>query len=297
MKQIWSKTNFDITVVTPTLGGGTLIKTIKQLNRGTVVPGVILVCIPETMVKRLNEKILEIKNVKIVRTKCKGQVAQRIEGFKKANSEWVLQLDDDIHVFENCLEKLYKCAISMKNHSVIAPAFVYTSDHTSICKNEVKEIMPHKIKSFLYGSKDYREGSLTRTGENFGVDATKKRAGLLVPVEWVPGGCALHYRENLVLENFYPYPGKAFSEDVLHSIMMRKKEINLYVLSDAICGLDDRTEKGGLIDHIKLPIYEYRIKRYIVDQINGSQLFLILDKIIGWVFRVIKLWRKAGKRS
>ena len=47
-----------------------------------------------------------MKKIQIIHSKIKGQVKQRIEGFKNVKNNIVVQLDDDIILKEDCLEKL-----------------------------------------------------------------------------------------------------------------------------------------------------------------------------------------------
>ena len=88
----------DISVVIATLGGNTTSRTVSLLNSGSTKPEEILICIPYEYESRVDD-LKEINNVKIISTKCKGQVPQRIEGFKKAVSQYVLQLDDDMYIY------------------------------------------------------------------------------------------------------------------------------------------------------------------------------------------------------
>ena len=42
--------------------------------------------------------------------------------------------------------------------------------------------------------------------------------------EWLSGGAVIHYKKNLILNNYYPYNFyKSFCEDILHSLILRKK--------------------------------------------------------------------------
>jgi hypothetical protein len=83
-----------LTVVIPTLGGGTLKGTIDALNRGSLVPAEILVCIPAAEAHRVRD--LSPHNVKVLVTDCRGQVPQRAAGFRNASHEIVVQQDADI---------------------------------------------------------------------------------------------------------------------------------------------------------------------------------------------------------
>jgi len=105
-----------LSVVIPTLGGESLARTIEQLNHGTIVPEEILVCIPEETAFRIEN--MSFHNVKIVKTKCRGQVAQRALGFQQACHELVLQFDDDIHPRETCLQSMIECLARFSNVAV-----------------------------------------------------------------------------------------------------------------------------------------------------------------------------------
>ena len=90
-----------MTVVIATLGGDTLRETIETINRGSIVPEEILVCIPTNESDRVQN--FSYKNVKIFVTACRGQVAQRAIGFQNVSHNIVMQLDDDILLDEHCI--------------------------------------------------------------------------------------------------------------------------------------------------------------------------------------------------
>jgi hypothetical protein len=83
-----------ITVVIATLGGDSLASTIQSLNSGTIVPAEILVCVPVENVSKV--AYLQGGTTSFVKTDFRGQVAQRIAGFRRASNELVMQLDDDL---------------------------------------------------------------------------------------------------------------------------------------------------------------------------------------------------------
>ena len=99
-----------VSVVIATLGGELLKDTIEQLNKGSIIPTEILICIPEE--DFIEGKEMEVFNVKIIKTECRGQVAQRAVGFREARCPYVLQLDDDIILDHSCLEELWKVVSS-----------------------------------------------------------------------------------------------------------------------------------------------------------------------------------------
>lgn len=121
------QTPFSISVVIPTLGGESLVGTIEQLNRGTLVPKEILICIPEEDAFKVEN--IHIPNVKIIKTNIRGQVAQRAIGFQFAENQLVMQLDDDILVRKTCLEKMVELILENPKFA-IAPKFYDSTSGT-----------------------------------------------------------------------------------------------------------------------------------------------------------------------
>ena len=82
-------------------------------------------CIPEQDAFRVKD--LSYPNVRVIKTKCKGQVFQRIEGFKQAKCNYVVQLDDDIYVYEECLDLLVQSLEKFCGKAAISPSFIFLS--------------------------------------------------------------------------------------------------------------------------------------------------------------------------
>ena len=80
--------------------------------------------------------ISEHQNIEIVWTRARGQVAQRAVGLSMADSEFIVQLDDDILLEYDCLEKLLLAAKRVGAKSAISPAFI---------KPESDESLYHKL--------------------------------------------------------------------------------------------------------------------------------------------------------
>src|SRR3972149_5294354 len=117
--------NNDVTVVIPTLGSLSIWKTIEALNGGTLKPKEILLCIPGSFVERIRPALPP--NVRKLVTDVTGQVPQRQFGFRVANNEYVLQLDDDIEVSRDCLMILRDYLSEMEYPACVAPKLIDTS--------------------------------------------------------------------------------------------------------------------------------------------------------------------------
>ena len=217
-----------VSVVIATLGGSCLRETIEVLNRGTMVPAEILVCIPQREADRVAG--LRYPNVRIVETACRGQVAQRAVGFRAAAGELVMQLDDDMLLDEDCMELLLETMERHGPRASVSPAVLCLENGESLYKGPAKELDPVR-RGYLWllgGSKRFRPGTISMYGGMTGIDPAVTGEQVL-EVEWLPGGCALHSREFLVTEDFFPYPGKAYYEDLIHSWHLTEKKVRLFV--------------------------------------------------------------------
>jgi GT2 family glycosyltransferase len=225
-----------ITVVIATLGSESLAATINSLNSGSVCPKEILVCIPTDNAWKV--AYLQGGNTSIVQTEFRGQVAQRAAGFQLASCPLVLQLDDDLVLDRFCLERLAATLKLLGPKAAVAPALVDLKTGQSVYKKPKKNRVVLGLYYWLMnGARGYEPGRIDRSGSSVGVDPSVSPAPLY-DVEWLAGGCVLHHRENLVMENFWPLPGKAYYEDVVHSSILAASGIRLVIDPSAICSLE-----------------------------------------------------------
>lgn len=273
-----------VTVVIATLGGDSLRRTIAQLNRGSVVPEEILVCVPEAA--SFSPETVPYDNVRVVVSGRRGQVIQRIAGFKSARTDYVLQLDDDMYLDEDCLERLLREAARLGDRCALAPTIVYT-DTRAPCHSMRGRRAPSWLERKIHGDDLSVPGRITRAGANVELDFSASIESS-EPSEWLPGGCVLHQRKNVVLENYYPFAGKAYGEDTIHSVTMRQKGIQLYVVRDAICAMDYVGDLGlsvpGMLRYIYL---EFRWRRHLVKLTSGSVAMVACDVVRKYGRRIV----------
>lgn len=224
-----------LTVVIATLGGDSLKRTIQRLNAGSIVPDEILICIPACD----SHKVLNLSfpNAKVIATSCKGQVAQRAIGFKNASYDYVMQLDDDLLVDKYCVEYLLETLKAHGPKAAVAPSFFWVSTRESFYKAPRNKTLLKWYYWILNGRVGYQPGKITHAGTSVGIDPSSADNEIF-DVDWLAGGCVMHRKENLVLDNFYPFAGKAYCEDILHSHYLKKKGLQLFVGSKAICWLE-----------------------------------------------------------
>lgn len=273
-----------LSVVIPTLGGASLRGTIEQLNRGTLIPAEILVCIPEEEAFRVEN--LFIHNVVVVKTNIRGQVAQRAIGFGYAKYKMVLQLDDDVLLNEEAVQDLAKALCQLGPGNALAP--VYFDATTGRCFHEVRSGLSEYLASLYYyvvcgapwGRK--RMGVVTAIGLCFGVDSNYCSSKYF-ETEWLPGGCVLCFREDLIKEDYFPFAGKAYSEDIIHSFLRKNIGIRHWIIPSAKC-IIDAAEPETCPSSI---LAQFKAHRYFVKLIGGQAWRLALYETLSRVKRVL----------
>jgi hypothetical protein len=251
-----------VSVVIATLGGNSLKSTIDQLNAGSVAPDEILVCIPEKESHRLDGYTQS--NVKVVVTGVQGQVAQRSVGFRMVSNELVMQLDDDVLLEENCLQTLVAQLEQNGPCCAIAPALRWLDTRKSVYKTAPTKAWARLFYWCVNGTAGYHPGAVTKAGTEIGLSGEGPTTAC-AEAQWLPGGCILHRRRNLVLDDFYPFSGKAFCEDLIHSHLLRQRAVRLIVSNTGVAYLTntptERLRFGAFLRALKA---EARARRYYV---------------------------------
>ena len=231
-----SSETVDVSVVIPSLGGPSLTETINSLNAGSVLPYEILICIPDGYSLKITAWP---SNVKVLFCPVKGQVAQRNYGFSHAKSAYVMQLDDDMILSFDCLKNLFSTIIDRNDPVAVAPLLVNKKNNQESCAEKQAISLGKRIYYWLAnGHRGYQPGQIMLSG--FALSPSrheKKQIGknATLTVGWLSGGCILHKKTNLVLENYYPFKGKAYCEDLIHSHLMKKNGVGLLVNLKAEC--------------------------------------------------------------
>ena len=268
-----------LSVVIPSLGGD-LDQTLVALNSGTIIPDEIIISLPDSscIVKNCNV----YPNIRIIYTGQYGQVQQRIYGFKHSRFDYILQLDDDIIVDERCLEYLIKAIRTMKEKGAVSPYWYDIDNKPLACEEKTGWGMVFYYW-IINGVRGYSPGEVSLAGTNFGVNP-KEVHGEIINVDWQPGGCILHNKKNLILDNYYPYEGKAYSEDLIHSHLLRKSGLSLFVVSRARCmtKLNPRLSLRGELYR------DFKARLYFVKMANLSIVRMYLHYIIYTMKSIIK---------
>jgi len=275
-----------ISVVIPSLGGDLTI-VLNSLNFGSVKPDEIIVVLPDESCSIVN--LDNYSNVRVIYSKRYGQVYQRICGFEKSKNEYILQLDDDIVVSYNCIKLLISLIVKDKRKIAVSPCWFNIDNGKPLHQGKVNGFIMSLYYWIVNGKKGYKPGELSRAGTNFGINpeyvSTK-----FIDVSWQPGGCVLHKRSNLILNDYYPYEGKAYYEDLIHSFLLRMSGVTLVVNVESTC----MTHVNPRIKLGKEIIFDIRARRYFVKLANLSVFRMYVFYII-YIFRTI-LYYTVSKR-
>lgn len=259
----------NLTIVIPTVGEKSLQNVIENLNLTNSRPKKILVMIYKENLRKINNDIYLHDNVEIVQTNFPGQVNQRVEGFKLATTDFVMQLDADCYINNQSIKTMINFLKINKDVSV-GPCFIDINNNLPIHKLNNNNKVSQFIKNLVLGFPNNHKimGKVSKSGTNFGVDFFFLKEGA-IEVEWIPGGCLMHHKKNLYLIDYYPFNGKAYYEDLIHSKILIKKNIKLFILKDAICKTDFPIFPKKFKEFIKyMKAYSYNSKIYDVSIIR-----------------------------
>jgi glycosyltransferase involved in cell wall biosynthesis len=273
----------NISVVIPTLGNKNLKLTLDSIEKSSISLLEVIIVIPNNF--KISFDLNEFKRLNIVTltTDKGGQVFQRSEGFKISKGDFVLQLDDDIEFNENFIEGLVNTLISLPNKSSVSPLLtnrlnnsVYRGSFTSLSR---------LFYALFYFDFLLKEGSINSFGKSIGFITINK----ILKVDWLPGGCVLHRKENLILKNYFPFKSKAFMEDLYHSYYLKENGISLYVNSNLNAIIVEPKEELNSTKLVTDKINEFKIRKHFFLLTGTSSIKYYWTCLVDFGVTVIKL--------
>ena len=275
-----------VSIVIPTLGHSKIKLCLNKIQLSLHHPKEIIIVVPKENYQKLRSISFFYKNlnIKIVLSKKKNQVHQRILGFKKSKFKYIMQLDDDVKIDKYCLFNLFDF-IKRKHKIVVAPKYTDKLKLSKIYKkpNSILLKIYHWLINSNYG---YAPGCISLSGFNYSDES--KNSGFKMH-EWLSGGAIMHEKENLILKNYYPYNFKrSYCEDILHSLILRKNKISLIKLYSAKVSTAQSTRinnEVSILLIIKNMFQEFLIRFYIVKNFNLSIFRLFVFYLI-YILRI-----------
>lgn len=266
-----------LSIVIVTLGGETLEHTIQSIMDSSIVPNEIIISIP--IEEALNVMHLQSGTVRIHASNLRGQVAQRCEGFKVASGDFVIQMDDDILVEPSSIESLIRALQELPKKSACAPSLYFKDSDKSVYSMIRTNSFFQKLYYWiLNGRAGYQEGVITKAGTEIGVSLSKSQERKIYETEWLPGGMAIHRNENLIIENYFPFSGKAYNEDLYHSLELRRNDCSLFICGTIKAWIDDpRLEnKSPIKQTLRALKKDYLSRKLLVKRLDKSIIRLHL---------------------
>lgn len=253
-----------VTVVIPSLGGATLGQTIQGLNAGIYRPAEIIACVPEDA--QMPTYFDGVQNLSVLRLPFRGQVKQRAAGFAAARQSFVLQLDDDLEFSSDGLRRLIDSLRALGPGNAVGPVLVVSGSEEPWAPRAsgYLSLLQDAVVGLLHGPPFGRRrmGRIGRTGWNFAVDHRFVEEPLF-SVDWLPGGCVLHFRDSVILEDYFPFSGKAYGEDLLMSQILRRRGIKLWVVPSSRCGVEPVPSSGAPPVRFQRLLQRLKVRDYI----------------------------------
>lgn len=263
-----------ITVVIPTLGTKNMKRSLKILNSNKYIKKIII-SLPKNYEFRNYDK--NMKKIKIIHSKIKGQVKQRISAFKFIKTSNVIYMDDDLIINNNLVNNLLDKKLQMGLRSAIAPIYFEKKNNKKIHPLDGNFFFRLKkiIHYLLFGAPiNYkRMGTVSLAGSCYGVDSDYINKNPF-KTSWIPGGCFIISKKHMINFDYFKSNGKAFCEDLIFSHLLQKKKVDLYV------DVNSKVLTGG----------PTRIKKKsdIIDYLEGHKIFCKVANLKN--FRV-QIWR------
>ena len=225
---------FKLSIVIPTVGEESLDKLLEQIKLGSFIPNEIIVVFPTIdIVKTIR---LNPDGIKLFRSSKSGQVAQRSYGIHKAKNKYILQLDADIEIKKDTIEKLIFAYFIYGPKVVVGPQI-----KCPINEGNSKKIKEKKWKVFF---KIFGGGNINIVDRKkpFRYDSwfydfrQPLKSGY---TNVLPGACVLFNKDYYKNFDYFPFKGKALGEDILNSIYFQKYGCQLYYEAEAKISMED----------------------------------------------------------
>ena len=235
----------DISVIIATNLRNISEKIIEQLNNYSVNGINVLISIPPNLSLEKAYDLGFSEDINIIKSDLIGQVNQRQYAYKFCKTKLILQMDDDIEFDYSNVKKLLGQFINLPKSSCLAP-FLNIKN-----KNEEKTLLINIIRFlrniFLYSEINPKAGSIAKSSFPIPHNHNLYKNKSFGKVDWLPGGILLIKTSDIIKHNYFQFKGKAYSEDLIHSFLLNKSGIKLFLSSNI---------------SFKTPIYSYRDLEY-----------------------------------
>ena len=283
----------DLTIVVPTLGKNLSSIWVSNILKLASLSITILIILPPDSPESVdNLSFSKISsNICIFNSTQKGQVAQRIFGFSLVRTEFVLQLDDDVIIEPNTLLSLLRILNLSDSPLAISP--LIRNPRLATFSKDAIQLLTFFRNAFLYFNLSPKPGSISKSG--FPIPFSFNNFSSVQSVSWLPGCCILHRIRDTYNFNYFPFLGKAYCEDLIHSFHLLRNGISLAIATDQYIETPISSfVELPLIGFLKYISNDYRIRSHYVRLTSNNiiltriaYLFIIVSYIIRSLLTVI----------
>ena len=211
----------DLTIVVPSNIINIKRNWIKQINNYVLSGIKVIISIPPEINKKEVFKKGFINKVNIINAECRGQVKQRYIAYKYCYSELIMHMDDDIILDIPILKNLIQDYSLLPEKSCFAP---YLNEYSS---KENKSLLRRLKDKILFFGKSKKYGSVGIS--SFPIPYKRFEKTKYSEVDWIPGGLLLIRKKDCLYYDYFNFPGKAYCEDLIHSQLLKKKGVRLFI--------------------------------------------------------------------
>ncbi len=282
---------------------------VEQINSYSNAGISVFISLPSGYSKNDLPKGLDHNMINILISPGVGQVHQRCFAFKSTKTEFVLQMDDDVKLTLTGISSLLKTAKSLGDKIAVAPCkYIYPSGQAYTSTPNINtlasikaKLEAHLIHGIPWNLEIYGRITPNGFGYRYPLNISSKHP---LPAEWLPGGCILQYRKNLLLDFNYPFEGKAYLEDFFCSYLLKEKKISLYYDPNVEVGVIPPSLSEYKPNNILRYPPDYKARLYYVQMVKGSlfrlhlyyNLNIIANLLLFVPIKVLNVFSRVKKK-
>lgn len=224
--------SFDIVI--PSVGEPSLYKLLDFIASSTIFPNRVIIVIRDIDSFSYDPTMYPYP-ISLLHSPARGQVNQRIFGFLNSRSSLVMQIDADCsfdsYFLNNYITEFLRLESKCDSAIAVAPSFI-DSKSRLMFSNENRFSLYYRILLGMTGLL-FPNKNLSKFGQNFPLNLSCNLiagSSHTFCSDWLPGGCVLQRKNKLIVDNYYPFPGKAYAEDLFHSYLLFSNSVSLFVL-------------------------------------------------------------------
>ena len=175
-------------------------------------------------------------------------------------------MDDDIFMSIRSLKKFIEEYNYLSLNSCFAPRININNKNNNYGKSYIITKIQNLI---LFFNPNPRAGTISITSFPVQHSRSEFHNRDFDKVDWLPGGILILQRKDIIDRNYFKFKGKAYCEDLIHSFLLKKNGINLYISNNCFCNTSSEPYKNQSI---------INFSNFIVDDFSARNFFRKISK-------------------